>query len=52
MAARKVIIGKCATTTRPKICGICDIYEFLRGHTCACDGRPVVAERQREHPDS
>jgi hypothetical protein len=28
MAVRKVIMAGCATTTMPKICGICGIYEF------------------------
>jgi hypothetical protein len=37
MAERKVIIGRCATTTLPKICDICGIYGFLSRHR---DGQP------------
>ena len=32
MAERKVIIGRCAATTLPKICDICGIYGFLSRH--------------------
>jgi hypothetical protein len=36
-SGRKVIIGRCATTTLPKICDICGIYGFLSRHR---DGQP------------
>jgi hypothetical protein len=32
MAERKVIIGRCATTTLPKVCDIYGIYGFLSRH--------------------
>jgi hypothetical protein len=39
MAERKVIIGRCATTTLPKICDICGIYGFLSRHNYIFAGR-------------
>jgi hypothetical protein len=46
-AARKVIIGKRSTTTKPEICGICGIYEFfarahLRLRRTACSRRATA----------
>jgi hypothetical protein len=44
MAERKVIIGRCATTTLPKICDMCGIYGFLSRHSGLPDATLVDGE--------